>query len=206
MRRLAPCPERPASVRAGRALALWTVIALASATTARAQETFGGLAGGATATRIVGGGINTDTRWGGTAGIFVGYRNWNYGIGMVELNWIQKGGQAGRIDYLEMPFLIGGSTPSDYGFSGRVFTGLSIAIPIGCSPTSTLVDCSNKHTPEISWPIGAQLGRANGPGRFLGVEVRYFVGLSDVFTTVRGFSNRGWQFRLLTTFPLGGGR
>lgn len=190
-----------------RAMAVTMVLLGASgAGPAWAQEKFAGLAGGGTLTKIVGSGVSTDTRWGATAGFFVGYRRWDYAIGMVELNWIQKGGQAGRIDYIEMPFLIGGSTPSDFGFSGRVYTGLSIAIPIGCSPTSVLVDCSNKKSPELTWPFGAQVGRASGPGRFLGVEVRYFVGLSDVFSTVRNFSNRGWQFRVLTTFPLGGGR
>jgi len=168
------------------------------------QERFAGLAGGATLTDIAGPGFSTDSRWGGTAGFFVGYRRWDYAIGMLELNWIQKGGRAARIDYLEIPLLIGGSTPTDFGISGRLYTGLSIAIPIGCSPTSIVVDCDNKKSPEFTWPFGAQIGRASGPGRFLGVEVRYFIGLSDVFTTVRSLENRGWQFRLLTTFPLGG--
>lgn len=189
----------------GRALGVaFVILGSCVAVPVTGQERFAGLAGGATLTDIAGPGFSTDSRWGATAGLLVGYRRWDYAIGMLELNWIQKGGRAARIDYLEIPMLIGGSTPGDLGFSARIYTGLSLAIPIGCDPTSTVVDCGNKKSPEFSWPLGVQIGRATGPGRFLGGEVRYFVGLSDVFNTVRSLENRGWQFRLVTTFPLGG--
>jgi hypothetical protein len=173
------------------------------------QETFVGIGGGATLSEFAGGAIvSPESQWGATAGLTFGVRKWDYALSMVEVNWIQRGGKiAGeetRVDYLEIPFLIGGSTPADYGFSGRVFTGLTIAFPVSCSaPVEST--CDGKRSPTVSWPLGGQIGRSAGPGRFIGVEARYFVGLSDTFQG-SFFHDRGWQFRGIVTFPVGGSR
>jgi hypothetical protein len=49
---------------------------ISSAAAGRAQMPFVAVSGGATIGDLVGGGVSTDSRWGGTAGVSVGFRNW----------------------------------------------------------------------------------------------------------------------------------
>ena len=182
-----------------------TILALAAATgltvlpaDAAAQVgKFAGISGGATSSDMRGGVTNTSSRWGGTAGVFVGYRTWRT-VGVLEANWVQKGGGDTRIDYIEVPFLIGGATETPSGFLFRVYTGIGIGFPISCSSTSTstLQDCDQKKSPEWTWPIGLLIGKSIGDGpTFTAVDVRYSVGLSDTFNGAL-MANYSWQFRL----------
>ncbi len=177
-------------------LAALGCVALA-ATPVRAQQSkFVGISGGATSSDLEGGVTNTRSRWGGTAGVFVGYRNW-YTIGVLEANWVQKGGDSTRIDYIEVPFLIGGGTTTDSGILFRFYTGLGIAFPISCSSTSTsaLQNCNQKKSPEWAWPIGLLIGKEISGPNFAAVDVRYSIGISDAFDNSQA-RNRSWQFRL----------
>jgi hypothetical protein len=182
-----------------RVLTLAAITAVTLTTTAQAQQSrFAGIAGGATYGDLEGGVTNTDSRWGGMAGIFVGYSR-SYVIGVLEANWVQKGGDSTRIDYIEVPFLIGGGTTTDSGILFRFYTGIGIGFPISCSSTSTstLQNCDLKKSTEWTWPIGLLIGRQLGDGpMFGGVDVRYSIGLSDVFENSLA-RNRSWQFRLL---------
>ncbi len=176
---------------------LAAVAVITLTTTALAQEAkFVGISGGATLGDLNGGVTNTDNRWGGTAGVFFGYRRW-YTIGVLEANWVQKGGGDTRIDYIEVPFLVGGGTTTDAGILFRLYTGLGIAFPIGCNSTSTseLQNCDLKKSPEWAWPIGLLVGREIGGPRFAAIDARYSIGISDAFDNAIS-SNRSWQFRL----------
>jgi hypothetical protein len=182
-----------------RVLTLAAIAALALTTPAQAQQSkFAGIAGGATYGDLEGGVTNTRSRWGGMAGVFVGIRNW-YTIGVLEANWVQKGGDSTRVDYIEVPLLIGGGTTTDSGILFRLYTGIGISFPISCSSTSTssLQDCDQKRGSEWTWPIGLLIGRQLGDGPMFGAaDVRYSIGLSDVFEGSQA-RNRSWQFRLL---------
>jgi hypothetical protein len=179
------------------ALAAITAALVTSATHAQ-QGMFAGISGGATNGDLSGGVTNTRSRWGGMAGAFIGYRNW-YTIGVLEANWVQKGGDSTRIDYIEVPFLIGGGTTTDAGILFRLYTGIGIGFSISCNSTSTstLQDCDQKNGTEWAWPIGFLVGRRLGDGPTFGaLDVRYSIGLSDTFKNSQA-SNRSWQFRLL---------
>ena len=52
------------------------------------------------------------------------------------------------------------------------------------------------------YSIGLQVGRWLGPNRFVALDARYSIGLSDAFD-VSLAANRSWQFRAYVGFPLG---
>jgi len=185
-------PRRAAGVRT---LALVALAMLAWTSEAHAQQiSFVGLTGGATLGDLYGGGVNTDARWGGTVGVTAGVRNWNYSVAQVEVSWIQKGGEDTRLDYVEIPFLFGALAETASGNSARAYTGIGVAFPVGCSADGNL--CDTDRNTEWAWPIGLQLGRVVEGGRFVALDVRYSIGLSDAFKAAN-VTNRSWQFRLV---------
>lgn len=129
-------------------------LTLLPATAAAQNSRFAGISGGATSSDMRGGVTNTNSRWGGTAGLFVGYRSWRM-VGVLEANWVQKGGKdavgdgSTRIDYIEVPFLIGGASEAG-GFLIRFYTGIGVGFPIGCNSTSTdpQQNCDLKKSPQ----------------------------------------------------------
>lgn len=174
-------------------------------TTAAAQNSrFAGISGGATLSDMRGGLTNTNSRWGGTAGLFVGYRSWRM-VGVLEANWVQKGGKDAvgdggtRIDYIEFPFLIGGASEAG-GTLIRFYTGIGIGFPISCSSTSTdpqQNNCDRKKTPQWTWPFGLMLGRSLGDGpNFVAVDARYSIALGDTFEGAF-MQNYTWSFKLM---------
>ncbi len=180
-------------MRLQRLVPLTALLSLAFAGSAAAQVKFAAISGGATYGDICCA-VNTDHRWGGTAGVTVGYRGWNYVAFNLEANWIQKGGGDTRVDYIEIPFLVGGTYGSGGGLRARVYTGLGVAFPIGCSSEAVLLTCDQKKT-EWAWPFGIQVGKWTPSDTFFALDVRYSLGLSDTFETLLAH-NRSWQFRL----------
>lgn len=161
------------------------------------QMTFAAVSGGATYTDLCCASVDTDNRWGGMAGVMVGMRNWNYAVFTLEGNWVQKGGGNTRIDYIEVPFLIGGTYGSrSGGIRARVYTGIGLGFPISCKTESLLVDCDRKKSTIWSWPFGVQFGQWTRGGTVIALDVRYSLGLTDTFETVFAH-DRSWQFRLI---------
>lgn len=157
-----------------RLLWLAALASLAYADPAAAQTRFIAFSGGATYGDLCCGAVNSDHRWGGTAGLMVGMRNWNYAVFTLEGNWVQKGGGTTRVDYIDVPFLIGGTYGSHSGgIRARVYTGIGIAIPISCSTESLLVNCDRKKSPEWTWPFGVQVGKWSPSGLLVAVDARY---------------------------------
>jgi len=178
-------------------------LTLLPATAAAQNSRFAGISGGATSSDMRGGVTNTNSRWGGTAGLFVGYRSWRM-VGVLEANWVQKGGKdavgdgSTRIDYIEVPFLIGGASEAG-GFLIRFYTGIGVGFPIGCNSTSTdpQQNCDLKKSPQWTWPFGLILGRSLGDGRtFMAVDARYSIALGDTFEGAF-MQNYTWSFKLM---------
>ncbi len=165
-----------------------------------AGEVYGGILGGATYSELRGGLVDTDWRWGGTAGLFSAWRPQTNTVVSIEASWIQKGGEDVRLDYIEIPFLIGGALGAAEGkVRARVYTGAAVAFKIGCSSDTTSASCDVARSPEWSWPIGLTITRWGSRG-FIGLDVRYSVGLNDTFETSAA-RNRSWQFRMLFGKP-----
>lgn len=177
---------------------------LATATPLAAQHasTFVGVQGGGTFGDLCCS-INTDDRWGGTAGLVFGYITpWYTGI-VLEGNWTQKGGGNTRVDYIEVQLTVGAVVPTAGGrLRARVYGGIGIAFPVSCTSTQVAFDCDRKNSPEWAVPFGLQFGNVSQRGRLIAIDARYSIGLSDAFSAT-GVQNRSWQFRALVGFPVG---
>jgi hypothetical protein len=180
----------------GRAV-LVAILALAPA--ARAQgpgSTFGAIVGGASLSDIGGDfGSTTSTRWGGTAGLLVGYNAWRTAV-TLEGDWVQKGGGDTRLDYIEFPLTVGAVAVAGGGaMRARIYSGISFGFKVSCSSDIDGV-CDDASGTEWGWPFGLQLAKVNENNSFVGLDVKYTVALSDAFDFINAY-NRPWQFRLM---------
>ena len=171
------------------------------ATAQRGGEKMIGIQGGATTSDLFGGGVNTNSRWGGTAGIVTGFRASRNTVVTLEGNWVQMGGtEAGglgdtRLHYIEVPLLIGGVIPTaGGGVRFRLYSGIAIQFKLSCK--SDLANCDSTNSPIWAWPFGLTIGRYTESGTFVALDVRYSYGISDAFSTSFA-NNRSWQFRLM---------
>jgi hypothetical protein len=183
-------------LRIGRAVLL---AALVLAPAARAQgpgSTFGAIVGGASLSDIGGDfGGTTTTRWGGTAGLLVGYNAWRTAI-TLEGDWVQKGGGDTRLDYIEFPLTVGAVAVAGGGaMRARIYSGISFGFKVSCSSDIDDV-CDDASGTEWGWPFGLQLAKVNENNSFVGLDVKYTVALSDAFDFIDAY-NRPWQFRLM---------
>ncbi len=165
----------------------------------RGGDTFLGIQGGATSSEIRGATINTNFRWGGTAGVLAGWRPSPGTVTGLEANWVMKGGEGTSLHYIEIPFTAGVSGPlGGNGWRGRFYTGIGFGFKVGCSSDapSEFRDCDNVNGTEWSWPFGIQIGKWNVNRSLVALDVRYTWGLSRVFNNISG-ENRVWQFKLV---------
>ena len=181
---------------------------LVVATPAYGQRAKGiaGVSAGATLGDLQGGLINTSSRWGFTGGVFGNIRtSRNSTIGL-QVNYTQKGGKdLARLDYLEIPFLVGAVIPTDNDrINFNFYTGISFAFKVSCSVEEGVVSvsCNDAKSTEWAWPIGLGMGIMNASGGMIGIDVRYSLGLSDTFEN-SVTRNRSWQFRLFYGVPVG---
>ncbi len=162
-------------------------------TPALAQRQFVGLIGGATLSDL--GNINSSSRWGGTAGITAGYRTYNWSVISIEGAWTQRGDENVRLDYIDIPLLIGGVAQAGSDVRTRFYAGIDFAIKVGCSEQTVRFNCDNAKSTQWLLPFGVMIGRWSRRGTAVGLDVRYLIALSDVFATSTVYS-RGWQFKL----------
>jgi len=153
-----------------------------------------GIGGGATLSDFSN--PDSDSRWGGTAGLFVAKATYAT-LTSLEVNWIQKGGKGAgadvRVDYIEIPVTFGGVGRTRNGEGrARLYGGVSVAFPISCKADLPGL-CGRKQT-EWGAPFGIMLGRWSASDRFIGVDVRYTIPFSRAFEG--GTYNQTWQFRL----------
>ena len=182
---------------------LWIGLAAAQPATAQWARKFTAVTGGATISDF--GGVNSSSRWGGTAGVSAGFRTSHYTVVTLETNWVQMGGGDTRLDYIDIPFTVGGVASTSGGaVRTRAYVGISLAFKVGCSATTTaFANCANANSTQWTVPLGIMIGRWTRPGTFAALDVRYVTGLSDVFATASAY-NRSWQFRLLFGKAVGG--
>ena len=173
---------------------------------AQSQRGMVGLTAGATLTDLNGGFVNTSSRWGFTGGLFGAFKTSRNSLIKIEANYTQKGGKDfARLDYIEIPFLVGAIIPTDNDrINFNFYTGISLAFKVSCSIDEgvILVSCDGANSTEWAWPIGLGMGVKNATGGMIGLDARYSLGLSDAFSQSVA-NNRSWQFRLYYGFPIG---
>jgi hypothetical protein len=187
-------------LRIGRAVLVATLALTPAAWAQGPGSTFGAIVGGATLSDFGGDFGNTSgTRWGGTAGLLLGYNAWRTAV-TLEGDWVQKGGDFGgldtRLDYIEFPLTVGAVAVAGGGaMRARIYSGISFGFKVSCSSD---VDgaCDDASGTEWGWPFGIQLVKVNENNSFVGLDVKYTVALSDAFDLVNAY-NRPWAFRLM---------
>ena len=144
--------------------------------------------------------VNTGGRWGGTAGILLGV-NTSWSSFTVEGNWIQKGDESTRLDYIEVPVTVGRvMLLRDGKTRGRLYAGLSLGFKTSCE--SEVLDCDLAEDTELGLPLGFQFATVRGANSFIGIDVRYSFPLIEVYDDLDAH-NRPWQFRLMFGRTLG---
>jgi hypothetical protein len=181
--------------------ALLTAV-VAGSSDAQVARRYGGITGGATYSSLTNyGGVDTDWRWGGTAGLFGGVTTFDYSFVEFAPSWIQQGGGDAGLDYIEFPLLIGGLVPiGNRDALFRMYAGVGINVKLSCAEG---VDCDAVSSTAWTLPVGISFAKAVGNGRFIGIDGRYYLGLSDAFD-VTDVTQRTWRFGAFFGFPLGG--
>ena len=164
---------------------------------------YAGAVGGGTWSNLSTQGVGTDRRWGFTAGLFGGYRT-NGGDVMLEALWSRIGSAATRLDYIEIPFTLGGVLPLSRGGMGlRFYTGIDLAFKVGCKSDiefeEGLSQCDLANSTVWTWPIGASFN-VMGESGYFGIDIRYNNGLSSAFSQ-SALKNRYWMARLQIGVP-----
>ncbi|UCG88839.1 MAG: hypothetical protein JSW71_10005 [Gemmatimonadota bacterium] len=168
---------------------------------AMAQRQFVGLTGGATLSDF--GNISSSSRWGGTAGVTVGYRTFHWSAVSLEGTWVQRGDENIRLDYIDIPLLIGGVAQAGGGdLRTRFYSGINVGFKISCNAKTDRFICDNAKGTQWFIPFGLMVGRWTRQGTFVAVDVRYLLGLADAFN-LSSVYNRGWQFKLVVGRSVG---
>lgn len=167
-----------------------------------------GLSAGATTSDLEGGLINTSSRWGFIGGVWGAYRTSRNSTISLEVNYAQKGGKdLARLDYIDIPLLVGGVIPTDNDrLNFTFYTGIGFGIKVTCSEDTNnqLITgpCDRAKGTEWTWPVGLAFIVRSAGGRYFGLDGRYSIGLSDTFDNSAS-RNRSWQFKALVGFPAG---
>jgi hypothetical protein len=192
-------------------LAFALVFAAADSADAQTQPLRLGLTAGAVTSSVGGSSVIVGNwRWGGTAGVIGTFRPARQTAIGLEVNWTQKGGndvafsgfetQDLQLQYIEIPLTIGYVNRWS-GWESGLYAGIQIGFQISCkvkgSTSGSSTDCDDtnfsKKTTDWTLPFGFFFAKDLG-GSSLGLDIRYALGLSDIFenTDVR---NRAWIFR-----------
>ncbi|UCD25757.1 MAG: outer membrane beta-barrel protein [Gemmatimonadota bacterium] len=174
-------------------LAAATLVLLVLTSPALGQRQYVGLTGGATLSDF--GNTTSGSRWGGVAGIAAGFRNYNWSVINLEATWTQRGDENIRLDYIDIPLLIGGVARAGSDIRTRFYAGIDVAFKIGCNAGTVVFNCDNAKGTQWFLPFGVMIGKWKTRSTYFGIDVRYLLGLSDTFETSNIWS-RGWQFRV----------
>lgn len=183
-------------LRIGRAVFVATLVLAPAAWGQGPGSKFGAIVGGATLSDFGGDfGGSSGSRWGGTAGLLLGYNTWRTAI-TLESDWVQKGGEDTRLDYIELPLTVGAVAVAGGGaMRARIYSGISFGFKLSCDSNIGGL-CDDASGTEWGWPFGLQLAKVNENNSFIGVDVKYTVALSDAFDVINAY-NRPWAFRLM---------
>jgi hypothetical protein len=174
----------------------------AGSTEAQFATRYAGITAGATSSDLTNYATSLDSRWGFTAGLTAGVVTFDYSFVELAPAWTQMGAEGIRLDYVDIPLLIGGLTSvADDAVLLRLYGGVALGLKVGCESTLAAV-CDATKGSVWALPLGASVAMAVGGGRFIGLDARYHLGLSDVFEQ-SDVSSRSWQFRALFAIPVG---
>jgi hypothetical protein len=181
----------------GALLAGAVVVGTADAQVARR---YAGISGGATYSNVTNYVVATDWRWGGTAGVFGGVTTFDYSFVEFAPSWTQLGGGDSRLDYIEIPLLIGGAVPiGNRDALFRLYSGVGLNVKLSCDAAT---DCDAVNSTMWTLPVGLSIAKAVGTGRFIGIDARYYFGLSDTFE-LGEVTQKSWRFGAFFGVPLG---
>lgn len=165
------------------------------------------LAGGATYSDLTNYTVSTDWRWGATAGVMAGIVTFDYSYVELAPSWAQMGGRIEaldadlRLDYVDIPLMLGGMIPMGSADAlARLYAGVSLGLKVSCGAEPAVCDVARGSV--WSLPVGLSFAKVIGGRRFIGVDARYQIGLSDVFEITEA-TQRSWQFRAFFGLPLG---
>jgi hypothetical protein len=184
-------------------LALAALLAGVVAGTAEAQvaRRYVGLAGGAAYSSLTNYNVSNEWRWGATAGVFGGVTTFDYSFVELAPSWIQLGGGDFGVDYIEIPLMLGGMVPmGNRDALFRLYAGVGINVKLSCDEG---VDCDAVNSTMWTLPIGLSFAKAVGNGRFIGIDARYNLGLSDTFDGLSEVTQRSWRFGAFFGLPVG---
>jgi len=190
-------------------LALAACLLAAAPASAQVRKATLGISAGATSSDIEGGLIirNTSSRWGFIGGVHGFFRTSQNSSIALEANYVQKGGaDAVRLDYIEVPLLIGAVIPTmDDRLRFNLYTGIGFGIKVSCSAdeANPLAEaCDRVKGTEWTWPFGLAFVVRQQSGKYFGVDARYAISISDAFESSAA-RNRSWQFKALFGVPVG---
>jgi hypothetical protein len=188
-------------LRIGRSCLLAASLFASSAWAQGPGVKYAAIVGGASLSDMTGVGATSSSRWGGTAGLMIGYNTWRTAIAL-EGNWVQEGGGDTRLDYIEVPLTLGAvAATGDGSMRGRLYSGVSVNFKVSCS--STVPTCDGAEGTTWGWPIGLQFAKIiEEKNSFVGFDIRYTVPLSDAYDALN-IANRPWVFRLMFGKRLG---
>ena len=183
------------------------ILALAPVASGHGQiaHVYGGFTGGATYNNITDyEAINSDWRWGGTAGLMAGVVTSKHTFVELSPSWTQMGGGEARLDYVEVPLPSGVLLPiGDGNTLFRGYLGVTASFKVSCTAETATVCDAAKGT-FWALPMGVSVVRVLGGGRFVGLDTRYApFPIYHVFEETRAVQ-RSWQFRAMFGLPLGG--
>lgn len=187
---------------------LTVVLALVAVVPAQAQiaNKYFGFTGGATYGNITNYElVNSDWRWGGTAGILAGVVASDHSFWEVAPSWTQMGGGDVRLDYVDIPVNGGLLLPLGDGNTFlRGYLGVTLSLKVSCASDVANV-CDAARGTFWAMPVGVSVVRVLGSGRFVGINASYTpFPLYDAFDGYKS-TQRSWQFRAMYAVPLGGG-
>lgn len=169
----------------------------------RMARRYFGVTAGASYSSLTNYNVATDWRWGASAGVMVGTLTFDFSFVEFAPAWTQLGGSGLRLDYVDLPLMLGGLIPvAQERVLLRLYGGVSLGLKVGCS-TEVAAACDAVKGSSWGLPIGGSIATTLGTGRFVGLDGRYLLGLSDAFE-VLDVTNRSWQFRAFFGFPIGG--
>lgn len=172
-------------------------------TRAQATRHYVGFAAGATYSQVTDYLTDLDWRWGGAAGLLLGVAALDYTYLELAPAWTRVGGGYIRLDYLDVPVMLGARLPlGSSSRLARLYGGLNFGLKTGCGAGQTTV-CDIARSTVWSALFGLGVVKVAPGGRFVGIDVRYVVGLSTIFDFRQRITQRSWQCRALLGLPLG---
>jgi hypothetical protein len=172
------------------------------ATTAEAQkQSFAGFTAGATLSNLSGSGASgSSSRWGFTGGLTAGMRATNWSVTAIEVTYTQRGADGIRMDYIDIPLMVGGVARLGSGdLRSRFYGGIQVGFKVSCSAATGGIAgaaCTDAKGTVFGLPFGVQIGQYKTGGRMIALDIRYMLGLGNAFSILNAY-HTGWTFKII---------